>query len=265
MKLRAVVFGVLVFCAGVLSAAELKPREWNVDGVTRKALVWVPDSIPTNGCPLIFAFHGHGGSMQGAAKEFKFHELWPEAAVVYMQGVKTPGVIHDPEGKQPGWQKDAGDYDGRDLKFFDAVLSSLQKEYKIDAKRIYCTGHSNGGSFTYLLWAERGDVFAAVAPASAPPVDAIKHLKPKAALQVAGKQDPSATYDLQVPIMQTTRTLNGCSETDVPWASVGDVTGTLYPSSTGTPFVSLIHSGGHRLPAEAPTLIVRFFKENVKK
>ncbi|MEI9864297.1 MAG: hypothetical protein WDN00_07025 [Limisphaerales bacterium] len=45
------------------------------------------------------------------------------------------------------------------MKFFDAVLARLKQDYKVDAKRIYCTGHSNGGGFTYLLWLARGDVF----------------------------------------------------------------------------------------------------------
>ena len=41
--------------------------------------------------------------------------------------------------------------------FFDEVLASVKKDYKVDNKRIYVTGHSNGGSFTYILWAVRDD------------------------------------------------------------------------------------------------------------
>ena len=47
------------------------------------------------------------------------------------------------------------------------MLTTLKKDYRVDEKRIYATGHSNGGGFTYLLWAARGDVFAAVAPCAA--------------------------------------------------------------------------------------------------
>ncbi|MFY8056754.1 MAG: hypothetical protein ACOVRM_03375, partial [Planctomycetaceae bacterium] len=59
-----------------------------------------------------------------------------------------------------GWQKSAGDQQDRDLKFFDVVLQSLRSEYRVDDRRIYATGHSNGGGFTYLLWSERSAVFA---------------------------------------------------------------------------------------------------------
>ena len=266
MNLKAILAGLLVFCAGVsLASAELKQREWNIDGVTRQALISVPASASTNGLPLVFAFHGHGGSAAQAARSFGYHEIWPEAVVVYMQGLPTPGQLTDPEGKKNGWQNDAADQGGRDLKFFDAVLSSLQKEYKIDPKRIYATGHSNGGGFTYLLWAERGDLFAAVAPSGSLSRDGLPKLKPKPVLHLAGETDPLVKYGWQEIMMKADRKLNGCAETGVPWASAGDLTGTLYPSVAGTPFVSLIHPGGHQFPKEAPALIVRFFKENARK
>ena len=103
-------------------------REWTVDGVVREALVCVPATAGTNASAVVFAFHGHGGSMNNAARMFGYHTLWPEAIVVYMQGLNTPGRLTDPEGKRPGWQKDAGDQGDRDLRFFDAVLASLQQD-----------------------------------------------------------------------------------------------------------------------------------------
>jgi polyhydroxybutyrate depolymerase len=265
MNFKTIWAGLPVLCAGVLFAAELKPGEWTIDGVTRQALISAPASAATNPAPLVFAFHGHGGSMQNAARSFRMHEVWPEAVVVYMQGLPTPGQLTDPEGKRNGWQKNAADQGGRDLKFFDAVLGSLQKEYKIDPKRIYATGHSNGGGFTYLLWAERGDVFAAVAPSGALSLPALPKLKPKPVLHLAGEADPLVKFVWQEKMIQAVRKLNGCAESGAPWVSAGDLTGTLYPSATGTPLITLIHPGGHNFPAEAPDLMVRFFKENGRK
>ena len=266
MNFKAIAAGLLVLCAGVLPAsAELKQREWMIDGVTRKALVWIPESAKTTAAPLVFVFHGHGGSAAQAARSFRIHEVWPEAAVVYMQGLPTPGQLTDPEGKKNGWNSKTDDPDNRDLKFFDAVLSSLQKEYKIDSKRIYCTGHSNGGGFTYCLWATRGDLFAAMAPSGALSRDGLPKLKPKPVLHVAGKTDPLVKYEWQEQMVQAVRKLNGCAEIGVPWASAGELTGTLYPSANGTPVVTLIHPGGHVFLKETPELIVRFFKENVRR
>lgn len=259
-------YGVLILYAGVLQAsAELEQREWTIDGVTRQALISVPVSAATNSVPLVFAFHGHGGSAAQAARSFKIHEIWPEAAVVYMQGLPTPGQLTDPEGKRNGWNSKTDDPGNRDLKFFDAVLSRLQTEYNIDPKRIYATGHSNGGGFTYYLWAVRGDVFAAVAPSGALSVPALPKLKPKPALHLAGETDPLVKFAWQEKMIQAVRKLNGCAGTGVPWASAGDLTGMLYPSETGTPLITLIHSGGHTFPKEAPDLIIRFFKENIRE
>src|ERR1043166_1066924 len=126
-----------------LNAADLLARrEWNVDGGVREALVYVPARAKSGASPVVFAFHGHGGSMSNAARQFGYHRLWPEAIVVYMQGLNTPGRLTDPEGQKAGWQFGIGDQGDRDLKFFDVVLSSLKGDYRVDEKRIYATGHS---------------------------------------------------------------------------------------------------------------------------
>jgi polyhydroxybutyrate depolymerase len=63
---------------------------------------------------------------------------------------------------------------------FDAVLATLKIAYKVDEKQIYATGHSNGGGFTYLLWAARWDEFAAIAPcAAAARSEFRQHMKPR--------------------------------------------------------------------------------------
>jgi polyhydroxybutyrate depolymerase len=186
---RLAIVGILLALTwNAVRAADAPARqEWNVDGITREALVHVPAAAKTTASPVVFAFHGHGGTMRHAAATFAYHKHWPEATVVYMQGLNTPGILTDPEGKRPGWQRTFGDQDDRDLKFFDAVLATLKKDYKVDEQRIYATGHSNGGGFTYLLWAARGDVFAAVAPcAAAAKPDFKQHIKPKPVLHMAG-------------------------------------------------------------------------------
>jgi polyhydroxybutyrate depolymerase len=260
--LRWVLLGLSAWLA--LGAAEPAAREWTVDGVVRQALVYAPTKASGGAVPVIFAFHGHGGTMGHAARTFAYQTLWPEAVVVYMQGLPTSGMT-DPEGKKPGWQKAPGDYADRDLKFFDAVRSTLEREFRVDAKRVFATGHSNGGQFTYLLWAERGAVLAAVAPsAAAPGLMWFRKLTPKPALHVAGSADELVKYTWQDRTMTAVRKLNGCAATGEAWAKAGSITGTLYPSQGGTPFVSLIYPGTHTYPAEASALIVKFFQEQTR-
>ena len=262
-----IAMGCGLLAAGAQAAETgLVTREWTIDGVVRKALVHIPAGATAVDTPLVFSFHGHGGSMANAARSFSFHTAWPEAIVIYMQGLPTVGALTDPKGELPGWQRSPGDYGDRDLKFFDAVVATVKQECKVDAKRVFAMGHSNGGGFTYLLWAVRGDLFAAVAPsASAPGLAWFRDLKPKPALHVAGTKDELVKYPMQERVMTAVRKLDGCEATGTPWAKAGVLTGTLYPSKTDTPFVSLIFPGAHQYPRETTALIVKFFKEHPGK
>jgi len=246
--------------AAIVAESSLIEREWKVGGVTRTALIYVPANATKGPTPVVFAFHGHGGTARTASR-WAYQTLWPEAICVYMQGLPTPGMT-DPEGKLPGWQNAPRIQGDRDLKFFDEVFAGLKRDYTIDEKRIYATGHSNGGGFTYLLWAARGDVVAAVAPSAAGPARNLASLKPKPALHLAGEHDDTVPFANQKRAMDAVRKLNACERDGKPWASAGGLVGTLYPSTSGAPFVSLIHPGTHSFPMEAPALITRFFKEN---
>ena len=255
----ALSFGMRARAAVDAGEPALQRVEFKVDGVAREALVYAPAAAKTTNAPLVFVFHGHGGNSRQASRSFGMHRQWPEALTIYPQGLKTPGRLTDPEGKLPGWQPRIGDQEDRDLKFFDAMLARLKQDYKVDEKRIYCTGHSNGGAFTYLLWAARGDVFAAVAPSAAVAVPQLQiRLKPKPALHLAGEKDTLVKFEWQKLTMNAVRKLNGCEAEGKQWATQC----TLYPSKTGTPFVTFIHPGGHGFPTEAPALVVKFFKEH---
>lgn len=198
--------------------------------------------------------------MQNTSRSFRIHEVWPEALVVYLQGLKTPGQLTDPEGKKTGWQKEKGDQKDRDLAFFDEVLASLTKEFKVDSAKIYATGHSNGGSFTYLLWAERPDVFAAFAPSGSAALKSRSNLKARPMLHIAGDNDPLVKFAWQSLMIESVKKTNQCGE-GVPW----ETRCTLYPSKLNAPVVTLITSSGHKFPSEAPELIVKFFQEHSKR
>jgi polyhydroxybutyrate depolymerase len=260
----ASVFALLtVFMGGSsLLAAEPTRTVFIVDGVPREALICAPALGKASAAPLIFGFHGHGGNMNNAMRSFGYEKLWPEAVVVYPQGLKTPGRLTDPQGLKAGWQSTPGAVGDRDLKFFDVMLKELRAKFKVDDQRLYSTGHSNGGGFTYLLWAERGDLFAAFAPSSSVAPTLMSKLKPKPVLHVAGQNDPLVKFAWQEMTMTALRKTNQCSEGQ-PWESVPGCT--LYPSSVGAPLVTLIHPGNHTFLAAAPAAIVRFFKAQVKQ
>ena len=248
----------LLLAAPLARAAEnLQTLNFTMDGVARTALVYVPAAAKMNHTPVVFVFHGHGGNARQVERSFHIEREWPEAIVVYMQGLPTVGQLTDPQGKLPGWQAATGNNADRDLKFFDAVVARLKQDYNVDTKRNYATGHSNGGGFTYLLWLTRGEAFAAVAPCAAVAKYTMQ-LPPKPVLHIAGEKDSLVKFSWQKLMMESLRKINNCDATGEPWAK--DYT--LYPSKNGASVVTFIHPGGHVVPTSAPALIVKFFKEH---
>ena len=253
----------LCFLTTTAFAAEPTTQSWTVEGTKREALLVAPKDAKENPSPLVFVFHGHGGTMKHAHRTMPIHTHFPEAICIYPQGLTTPGQITDPEGKKSGWQHSKGDHSDRDFKFFDEMLSWAKKEYKIDAKRIYATGHSNGGSFTYMLWATRGETFAAFAPSSAAAIKFQKEFKPKPVMHIMGENDPLVKYTIQKAAVEGVKKVNGVEKDGKPWHDVKYAT--VYESKSDTPVVTIVHPGDHTYFVDAPKSIARFFKEHAGK
>src|SRR5712691_4409317 len=201
--LIASVFVILVLLSR--PAAAQSTMTWTIDGEARAALVFAP--VPTTSNirhPLVFAFHGHGGKMQGTSLLMHIQTLWPAAIVVYPQGLPTMSP-HDPQGQRPGWQQEAGQNGDRDLKFFDAMVATMKQKYTVADDRIYATGFSNGGAFSYLLWAERGKTIAAIGECAGRLWDSEHLTQPRAFLAIAGQADTTDPFALQQQSIEKAR------------------------------------------------------------
>jgi polyhydroxybutyrate depolymerase len=234
--------------------ADPAPTTFTVDGVIREALIYFPATSQKSKAPVIFAFHGHGGNMHFSANGMPFQKYWPEAIVVYPQGLPTPGIVLDHEGKKPGWQREAGQENDRDLKFVDAIVKSLREKYSIDDARIYATGFSNGGLFTYLLLSQRPNVFAAFAPGGAALMRSVQLTRPRPVFHYGGEIDQLARFSRQLETIEQLRQFNGCT-------AQGQSCGaqcTIYNSSKGAPVATFIHPLGHLYPQQVTPLIVKF-------
>ena len=262
---RECVLLVVLVLVGVLApacdAAELARRTWVIDGVMREALVSesAPSSRIRERHPVVLVFHGHGGTMRQAARSMAMHVFWPEAIVVFPQGLPTPGRLTDPDGRKSGWQREVGDQGDRDLKLVDAMLASLRQSGRVDDARIFATGHSNGGAFTYLLWAERADEFAAFAPSAAVLGRGAGTFVPRPVLHIGSPQDPLVKFAWQSRMIDHVLAVNDCGP------RLPDAPGYVdYEprSPRGAPVAVFLHEGGHGYPAAAPEIIVRFFQAN---
>ena len=187
-----------------------------------------------------------------------FQNAWPDAIVVYPEGLPTPGIVLDREGKKAGWQDYAGQENNRDLKFVDEMLKSLREKYSVDDSRIYATGFSNGGLFTYLLLSQRADVFAAFAPGGSVLLPANSLTVARPVFHYAGRSDRLAKFEKQESTIEQLRKFNGCE-------GVAQGCGKncmIYNSSKGAPVAAFVHPYGHVYAPAVTPLIVKFFQEH---
>jgi polyhydroxybutyrate depolymerase len=137
-------------------------RQLVVGGVRRTYLLHAGgDAKP--GRPLVLVLHGLGGKAAGLERRTRgtFDKLADRfgAVIVYPQA----------SGERPHWgtwrvadSSVAPPPD--DLGFLSALVDTLDVELRIDRKRVFAAGFSNGASMVYRLACDRPDLFAAVAP-----------------------------------------------------------------------------------------------------
>jgi polyhydroxybutyrate depolymerase len=258
MKIFACCIFAVALSVSPVVAQEPAPTKWNINGVQREALIFLPRTSGKTKVPVIFAFHGHGGNMRFAARGMAFQNFWPEAIVVYPQGLPTPGTILDQKGEKPGWQRGPGQEHDRDLKFVDVMIATLREKYSADDRRIYATGFSNGGLFTYLLWSQRADQFAAFAPGGAVLLPSVELTQPRPVLHFGGERDRLARFSKQQETIEKIRTFNQC-------VTQGESCGghcTIYSSSKSAPLKTFIHPFGHIYPPPVTPIIIKFFQEH---
>lgn len=128
-------------------------------GTMRDYEVLVPTNYdPSIPLPVVFVYHFADGT-QADAKSYGIQDATGAASsaiFVYPQGIalNNQGV---------GWDTSCS---GRDMPFFDAMLSSLEKTHCIDQDRVFVAGFSWGCQETVALACCRGDRIRAIAPAS---------------------------------------------------------------------------------------------------
>lgn len=177
--------------------------EWS--GARRLYILCAPKASPNRPMAVLLGFHGGGGRADGWRTTTGFH-LSPqgrENVTIYMQGCVPAAASNDctdPNGRytwevgKPGQPTGGRDDHG----YVEAVLDRLENVHrlKIDRARIYATGHSLGGIYSYSLMCDRPGLLAAIGPISAPPTD--ETCKPDgrtAIFHVHGTLDANVPFD----------------------------------------------------------------------
>ena len=132
-------------------------------GLDRDFTIYIPKVYSGNTpVPLVINLHGYTSN---AAEQMWYGDFrgiadTADFIIVHPQGAKYRDTTHwNTGGWTPGSTVD-------DLGFIDVLIGYMASHYKIDAKRIYATGMSNGGEMSYHLACRLSNKIAAIASVS---------------------------------------------------------------------------------------------------
>lgn len=144
-------------------------RTIEVDKLTRSYIVHVPPKHdPKKPTPVVLAFHGGGSNAEQMVKFCGLNDTADKHGfiVVYPSGTGRLDKLLTFNGGNCCGYAMTNKID--DVAFTRALLDDLGKVTKVDQKRIFATGMSNGGIMAYKLASELSDRIAAIAPVGGP-------------------------------------------------------------------------------------------------
>ncbi len=255
--------------ASSISSSGLYNFKLTHDGVERTWQVYAPKSYDGNkSMPLIVVFHGGGGTAESIANETRFSQVAETRNVLIAYPNATEGVNKWNTGPRKDMKHDGSTAD--DTGFVKKMLADIESRFKVDQGRIYATGFSNGGMFTFRMACEMSEVFAAVAPVGSRLMD--HPCNPTRAVPlmfVVGDADPllpfnggpvsdtipsiikpKDTFKSAQIVLDDWRNKNACTEDHVTTFEKGDTECVTYSKcSTGAEVVfCTVTDGGHTWP-----------------
>lgn len=184
-----------------------------VRGQTRSFELHIPsDYDPNRRYPVLFTWHGRGGSAQQAKVRFGLDApVGADAFIVYPDGQPQPDT-----GTDPAWNLDPA---GEDFELFDALVAYLEANACIDASRIFATGWSYGGFMSNSLGCHRASVLRGVAPVAGRAVTEFGPCQgPMAAWITHGRADSSVDFADGEATRDQWRNASSCTEDSTPVA-----------------------------------------------
>ena len=215
-----------VLALTLLAAGPLGPgdhhRSVEVNGLTRSYLVHVPPQYdPRKPTPVVLVFHGGLANakvtvgftgMSEKADRAGFIAVYPngsglgEAILVWNAGM-VRGKVGE---KLPD-----------DVAFVSKLLDDLESAVKVDKRRVYATGISNGGMMCYCLAAELSDRIAAIAPVGGTmAIDTARPKRPVPIIHFHGTADTFVPFTGPKPTMPKFMTFQSVDATIAAWTKL---------------------------------------------
>jgi polyhydroxybutyrate depolymerase len=220
---------------------------------------------PATATPLVLVLHGGGGDAERTIDTTGFNTQADQVGFIAVypngSGALQDKVLTWNGGNCCGY---AQKHNIDDTAFIKALIEELSATYKIDPKRIYATGLSNGAIMAYRLACEMSGTLAAIAPvAGTQNVVSCQPEQPVSVIHFHGTNDQHLPYDGGVG----KRSITGVAYQSVQdsvnfWVrqdacpltptieKTGHITRSLYASCGQNSAVELItvEEGGHAWP-----------------
>jgi polyhydroxybutyrate depolymerase len=241
-----------------------------VDGRTRTYILNLPPNYyESSGLSLVIAMHGGGGE----GSQFESTSLLTEKAneagfvVVYPDGVRSDGALAARTWNAGRCCDYARDENIDDVKFIGSLIDALVGKYKINAKKVYATGHSNGGMLSYRLACEVPGKIAAIAvsecsmvvkqpcnPSRAVPVLHMHSVKDSRVPYTGGVGITGVYFPPIDSVMTVWSDINACGNKAQVVVSNKDYTSTKWSDCDDDATIEyyLTQDGGHAWPGGLP-------------
>jgi polyhydroxybutyrate depolymerase len=161
----------------------------------RTYILRLPKELPKDKpVPLVIYFHGGSEKREYPTRSGKFGELADRERFIFVMPHAVGGHWND--GRETDFESFHEKVD--DAGFVAAMIAQIEKQYRIDPKRIFAVGISNGGVCSHYIAAQMAEKIAAIAPVSGGMPDPFhQRFKPKepvSVLIIQGTKDPGASY-----------------------------------------------------------------------
>jgi polyhydroxybutyrate depolymerase len=212
--------------------------EFDHDGRRRTAVIFIPktDQGPTTGWSLVMMLHGAGGGATNVIESTGWADLGQREGFVTVFPNGTPrdekrreNFVGNPQTWNSGGKQSlaAGELSATakeidDVGFLGELIERAQREIRIDPKRIYVAGHSNGAGMAYRFGFERADLVAAVGVVAGHCFVEPKPLTSRVSLiQIVGDKDPfTPMAGGEVTIAGRTASMLPALQSPRTWASM---------------------------------------------
>lgn len=186
----------LALCILTMSAESIK-----VGGTTRSYITYVPRNLGAHR-PLLISCHGMNQDANYQKGMLKIETVADTAKFVTVF----------PEGIDKSWDISGN----RDINFVLALIDEMVAKYDIDPCRVYLSGFSMGGMFTYHAMNKIADRIAAFAPISGYPMGgatANAKVRPIPIIHTHGTSDDVVTFSNVQSNLNVWIRHNGCPST----------------------------------------------------